>query len=728
MATLTGELISETYDSLLKVTDNNTITGVKKRITDGFGNEIPLLLSSTDIEIDGKLILSALGDTEIATKFVTLKADNSVAYRAANEVLSDIGGASASDLSNYVTLATAQTITGQKTFTADILANAITLDPTPATIPTAQGSMYFDEDEQTIAAILNGSTMKIGEDSFIQIKNQSGVTIPKGTAVRFDGVVGASGRILAVPFLADGTYPSLYFLGVTYEDILDGGDGKALIFGKVRGINTNAYPAGTVLYASTTVAGGYQTTAPIAPNNIISVAAVVTQGVSNGTILVRPLIGSNINNDEGVKIVSAATGDLLQLQANGLWENKTVSSLGLVPQSRTLTINGTSYDLSANRSWTIPTHDAVTIGTANGLSLSGQVLSLGLSSSINPGALSASDWITFNNKQNALTVSSPLSISTGPTPNIAIQVANSIQNGYLSSTDWTTFNSKVSSQWTTSGSNIYYNSGNVGIGTTSPGQKLTVQNAGDAFIQVRNSTAGQNVFLGATSTDARITNDGATPFVFLLGGSERMRITSSGNVGIGTTSPSAKLHIASDYALMTVSGSNNLNWELSNATVKAIYGVDGANSTAFFGSQTNHAVVLRTNNSERLRINSSGNVLIGTTTDNGAKLQVSGDVTANTYRTYSGSVSAPSSTFTTVYTFANTDNMAGYFTVRFAATNASLVCFFTKTYDGGSSVLTVGSITSANFATVQSLDNNKIQVRHITGVTVTAVWGIQRIS
>jgi hypothetical protein len=127
MATLTGELISETYDSLLKVTDNNTITGVKKRITDGFGNEIPLQLSSTDIEIDGTLILSALTDLEAATKFLSLKADNSVAYRTAAEVLSDIGGASAGDLSGYVTLATAQTITGVKTFTKDISVNGLTV-------------------------------------------------------------------------------------------------------------------------------------------------------------------------------------------------------------------------------------------------------------------------------------------------------------------------------------------------------------------------------------------------------------------------------------------------------------------------------------------------------------------------------------------------------------------------------------------------------------------------
>ncbi|NBR26297.1 MAG: hypothetical protein EBU08_21430, partial [Micrococcales bacterium] len=63
----------------------------------------------------------------------------------------------------------------------------------------------------------------------------------------------------------------------------------------------------------------------------------------------------------------------------------TLSGLGGVPTSRTLTINGVSYDLSLDRSWTIPTHDAVTIGTANGLSLLGQALSLALSSGTTNG-------------------------------------------------------------------------------------------------------------------------------------------------------------------------------------------------------------------------------------------------------------------------------------------------------------------------------------------------------
>jgi hypothetical protein len=204
-----------------------------------------------------------------------------------------------------------------------------------ATIPTDQGSIYWDEDEETIAVILNGSTTKVGEDIFFQVKNQSGATIPKGTAVRFNGVVGASGRINIVPFLANGSNPSIYFLGVTYEAIADGADGKALFNGKIRGVNTSAFSVGDILYASPTVAGGFTTTKPVAPNNIISVAAVLSSG-ANGILLIRPQIGSNINNDEGVKITTPTTGDILQLQASGLWENKPLAGTGFLSGSGTL--------------------------------------------------------------------------------------------------------------------------------------------------------------------------------------------------------------------------------------------------------------------------------------------------------------------------------------------------------------------------------------------------------
>jgi uncharacterized protein YaiE (UPF0345 family) len=65
--------------------------------------------------------------------------------------------------------------------------------------------------------------------------------------------------------------------------------------------------------------------------------------------------------------------------------------------------NYTFPNASGTLALTSDLHSPVTIGTANGLSLVGQVLSLGLATSTQNGALSSTDWTTFNNKQNALT-------------------------------------------------------------------------------------------------------------------------------------------------------------------------------------------------------------------------------------------------------------------------------------------------------------------------------------
>jgi hypothetical protein len=101
-------------------------------------------------------------------------------------------------------------------------------------------------------------------------------------------------------------------------------------------------------------------------------------------------------------------------------------------------------------------HNPVTIGTANGLSLATQVLSLALSSTSTTGALSSTDWNTFNSKQAALTLTNLTAAGTdgitvtngtgaviGASPvTIQQQAATGSVNGYLTSTDWNTFNNK----------------------------------------------------------------------------------------------------------------------------------------------------------------------------------------------------------------------------------------------------------------------------------------------
>lgn len=169
--------------------------------------------------------------------------------------------------------------------------------------------------------------------------------------------------------------------------------------------------------------------------------------------------------------------------------NYTLSGLGGVPSSRTLTINGTAFDLSADRSWSVGTVTSVaalTLGTS-GTDLSSSVatgtttpvitLNVPTASATNRGALSSADWTTFNNKQNAITLTvtgnsgsatlvgatlniptytlaglggislsslsatAPLSYNSG-TGAFSISQSSGSTNGFLSSTDWTTFNNK----------------------------------------------------------------------------------------------------------------------------------------------------------------------------------------------------------------------------------------------------------------------------------------------
>jgi hypothetical protein len=176
----------------------------------------------------------------------------------------------------------------------------VKFDTTPTDIPELQGAMFWDEDDNTVDVILNGYRMKIGEDTFYPVKNQSGSTITKGTNVKFAGTVGASGRLLILPFLANGTDPSYVYMGVTAEDIADGEDGKVLWFGRLRGLNTNAFNEGDILYASTTSAGGFQTAIPTGANNIVQVSAVITKSTTQGVIFIRPQIEPVLFKPENV--------------------------------------------------------------------------------------------------------------------------------------------------------------------------------------------------------------------------------------------------------------------------------------------------------------------------------------------------------------------------------------------------------------------------------------------
>ena len=122
----------------------------------------------------------------------------------------------------------------------------------------------------------------------------------------------------------------------------------------------------------------------------------------------------------------------------------------------------------------------------------------------------------------------------------------------------------------------------------------------------------------ATSSESQVRADryGSgtyLPMTFYTGGSERMRVDTSGNVGIGTTSPTS--FSATSKTLQVSSANTGYGTVLVDSNGTALgqfYATTDGSPFVMAGSRSNHPFLFSVNNTERMRIDSSGNVGIGT--------------------------------------------------------------------------------------------------------------------
>ena len=203
----------------------------------------------------------------------------------------------------------------------------------------------------------------------------------------------------------------------------------------------------------------------------------------------------------------------------------------------------------------------------------------------------------------------------------------------------------------------------LGIGTTSPSEKLHVSSSGGQFLVNSNGHITSKQSLDVATAGGRFTGEssrgtlgnimieqtttgvdgGYIRLSTCASGStnpvERMRINSSGNVGIGESDPDSTL---------TVKGASHTNFQVkSNSESTKAFIQTVQDSDVRIGSSTNHPVTLYQNGTERMRIDSSGSVGIGTSSPQAelhvhdsaghAKIRLSGAASdADTFEIYQG--------------------------------------------------------------------------------------------
>ena len=173
--------------------------------------------------------------------------------------------------------------------------------------------------------------------------------------------------------------------------------------------------------------------------------------------------------------------------------------------------------------------------------------------------------------------------------------------------------------------------GRLGIGTTSPGHRFEVEHSDDTVAQFKSTDNNGQIIVADDDTTAYFGANGSRAFMGTasgLAGNTNLVVNSSGQVGIGTVSPNKQLHVHEPSAGSSHAAFTNTDTGL---TTEFLVGISSG-EIAELWNENNTPMRFATNDTERIRIDNSGNVGIGTTTPD-YKLDVEGDIraTGNVY-------------------------------------------------------------------------------------------------
>lgn len=377
MASLTGNLVAETYKALLKTIDNDILTASEKQITDGLGGGSNVFIDSQGflrankykvtnglatqfLKADGSLdsnayltsitgaqVITALGFTPVTNQRTltingvtyNLTADRSWTVEGTAAVWGNITGT----LSNQTDLQNA--LNAKYNVPAGTISQYIRGDGTLATFPTLPGGLPIGGTSGQILAKIDATDYNTHWiDNFAtQTKNEVklGQTLAKGAAVYVSSANGTNMIVSAASntseALSSKTFGLLETGGVTNDLV------KCVTFGLLAGLDTSTAQAGDPVWLGVNGALIFGlANKPYAPKHLVYIGVVTRVQSNNGEIFVNIQNGFELKEIHDVYIADPANNHGLFYDiADGLWKNKSIATaLGYTPQAQ---LSGTGF-------------------------------------------------------------------------------------------------------------------------------------------------------------------------------------------------------------------------------------------------------------------------------------------------------------------------------------------------------------------------------------------------